>query len=380
MVVVPPKRRGYHGPPIILMKTICALLSLAVAASACDLCGTTLIQHAGEPHPGFTLGASEQFTRFRTLQDSGEQIDNDADQKLDSSITQIFLGYQIKPRFGVQVNVPLVRKTFRRGTDSGELENGHVQGMGDVSLVANWMAFDHHAGDFTFHFTVNAGVKFPTGDSDRVNEEAPGNDDGEEDAGTSSDSGAEPTHSTRSTVPRHGGSHGAPKPTTVVTASGEVVETAAPEPLPHGIHAHDLTLGTGSLDALIGGSINARWKRLFFTGEVQYAIRGQGEHHYDYANDLLWSGGPGITLIERDTHTLSLQFVCSGETKGEDVFYGETATDTATTQVFLGPKIIGTWRDRFSAEVELDAPVLQENSGVQMMPDYRLRAAVSWSF
>lgn len=360
-----------------MKKTFLALALLAATARACDLCGTTLIQPAGHSQAKFTLGASEQFTRFRTLQDSGHKIDNDADQKLDSSITQIFLGYHLTPRFGVQVNVPLIRKTFRRGTSSGELEDGHVQGLGDVSLVANWMAFDHHADDFTFHFTVNAGVKFPTGDSDRVNEEAPDKEDGEHTTLVDDSASGASSLATRARLPRHAG-HGATTAAPAATGSDEVLDQ--PEPLPHGIHAHDITLGTGSLDGLIGGTVYASWKRLFFTGEVQYAIRGQGEHHYDFANDLLWSGGPGVTLIERDTHTLSVQLVCSGETKGEDVFYGQTAGDTATTQVFLGPKISGTWRDRFTAEVELDVPVLQENSGVQILPDYRLRAAVGWSF
>lgn len=358
------------------MKSLCltALLLAVAAAPACDLCATTVISHSWETRPGFTLGASEQFTRFRTLQDSGHKIDNDADQKLDSSITQIFLGYHINSRFGVQVNVPLIRKTFRRGTATGELENGHVQGLGDVSLVANWMALDHHAGDFTFHFTVTGGVKFSTGDSDRVNEEAPGragnpgNDPaGDADSASSSRSTRQPRHAA------HGGSQAI-----AAAPSGEA--KAGPEPLPHGIHAHDLALGTGSLDGLLGGSVHARWKRLFFAGEVQYALRGDGEHRYDYADDLMWSGGPGVTLIERETHTLSVQLICSGETKGEDDFFGKRANDTATTQVFLGPKISGTWRDRFSAEVELDIPVLQENSGVQILPDYRLRAAVSWAF
>ncbi|MEQ1861409.1 MAG: hypothetical protein ABMA13_15915 [Chthoniobacteraceae bacterium] len=363
------------------MKTICLLLALGTAAHACDLCGTTLIQHAPDSGTGFTLGASEQFTRFRTLQDSGHRIDNDADQKLDSSITQIFLGYHITPRLSVQVNVPLIRKTFHRGTETGGIENGRVQGLGDVSLMANWMALDHHAGDFTFHLSVNAGVKFPTGDSDRVKEEAAeGHGHGAEapePADAHADEVAEDGHATRG--PRHGGvAHAAQGHVEAAADAGEAPET--PEPLPHGIHGHDLALGTGSLDGLIGGSVHARWKRIFFNGEVQYAIRGDGEHNYDFANDLLWSGGPGVTLIERDTHTLSVQLVCSGETKGEDEFRGRRAADTATTQVFLGPKISGTWRERFAAEVGLEVPIHRDNSGVQIMPDYRLRAAMSWSF
>lgn len=359
---------------------LASFLLLTAAAGACDLCGTTLIQHPWDPRAGFTFGASEQFTRMKTLQENGRQIDNDADQKLDSSITQIYLGYHLTPRFGVQVNVPLIRRTFRRATESG-LENGNAQGLGDVSVTANWLAVDHRAGDFTFQLGVNAGVKFPTGDSDRVKEEG---------AEGHSHSGAEADSETAGHDHAEEGGHAERGPIRVRHEAGEAeaaadeteaVETPEePAPLPEGIHGHDLALGTGSVDLIVGGTLNLRWKRLFFETDVQYAIRGDGEHSYDYANDFSWSGGPGVTLIEKGTHTVSMQFVCSGEDKGEDHFRDVKADDTAITQVFLGPKISGTWRDRLAAEVELDVPIHQDNSGVQIVPDYRIRAAVSWSF
>lgn len=355
------------------MKALLASLLLAAAAApACDLCGTTLIQHPWDPRAGFTIGASEQFTRMGSLYQDGREIDNDADQKLDSSITQIFLGYHFTPTLGVQVNVPLIRRTFRRATEAG-IEEGSVQGLGDVAVTVNWLAINHRKDDFTFQFGVNAGVKFATGDSDRVKEEAEHHEHGEE----------EPESEFRLV------------PTGMLSVVGGVIVPAyrlvaapregggddeAENEIPEGVHGHDLALGTGSIDLMLGATFHARWKRIFFTGELQYALRGDGEHSYDYGDDLMWSGGPGVTLIDRETHTLSMQFICSGETKSEDEFRGVRSNDTAMTQVFLGPKISGTWRDRFSAEVELDVPVHQENSGVQIAPDYRLRAALSWSF
>jgi hypothetical protein len=123
-----------------------------------------------------------------------------------------------------------------------------------------------------------------------------------------------------------------------------------------------------------------RWKRVFFTGEVLYTVRGNGDHDYDYANDFQWIAGPGCMLIDRESHTLSIQFVCSGETKGEDQFRGKGSDDTSITEVFIGPKFAGSWRDRLAAEIALEAPVHQDNSGVQIVPDYRIRAAISWMF
>lgn len=356
-------------------------LLFTAAAQACDLCGTTLIEHPWDPRAGFTIGASEQFSRMHTFLDNGHEIDNDADQKLDSSITQIFVGYHITPRFGVQVNVPLIRRTFRRATETG-LENGRVQGLGDISVTANYLVIDHHSGDFSFHLGVSAGIKFPTGDNDRLQEEgAEGHTHAEAPAATDESAATAGGHADRSV--RHAThEHPEPAPTSAaVAAADEPADPAEePEPLPDGIHGHDLALGTGSIDGIFGGAVRATWKRLFFTGEVQYALRGDGAHSYDFADDFSWTGGPGVTLIEKETHTVSIQFVCSGETKGEDRYHGVKSSDTQLTQVFLGPSISGTWRDHFSAEVALDIPVYRDNSGVQAVPDYRLRAAMSWAF
>src|SRR4030095_14886646 len=130
-----------------------------------------------DPRAGLTIGSSEQFTRMKTLQENGSEIDNDARQKLDSSITQIYLGYHITPRFGIQVNTPFIRRTFRRATETG-IENGSVSGLGDVSVATNWLAVDHRTEDFVCQVQLTAGLKFPTGDSDRLKEEAEHDDEG----------------------------------------------------------------------------------------------------------------------------------------------------------------------------------------------------------
>ena len=146
------------------------------------------------------------------------------------------------------------------------------------------------------------------------------------------------------------------------------------------MHGHDLALGSGSVDPILALSIYTRWQRGYFTADVQYAIRTRGEIGYRYANDLLWSGGPGFYLVASDDWKVGIQCVCSGETKGKDRFRGERAEDTAITSVFLGPKIAVSWKERLNAEVGLDLPVSIDNSALQIVPDYRIRASVSWQF
>jgi hypothetical protein len=337
-----------------------SVLLPAAAASACDLCGCALIQHRDFlPRVGWYAGASEQFTRYKTIQQDGHEVDNDARQKLNSSITQIFLGYNVTRSVGVQVNVPFIYRSFRRSEETG-IDEGSLGGLGDVSVLANWIPIHQQNGDFTFSLKLTGGIKFPTGDGDRVKEE-----------------GAEDHHHAETGHEENTDDHAEGEEHEEAEAHEEIEHEHPPE---SGIHGHDLALGTGSVDGIVGGSVYARWRRVFVSGEVQYAIRGSGKHDYDFANDLLWSGGVGVVLIERETHTLAVQFVCSGETKGEDEFRGVRSDDTSATNVFLGPRLSGTWRDRLTADFELGIPVHQENSGVQIVPDYRLRAGLSWSF
>src|SRR5436189_5512265 len=150
------------------------ILSLSVLAGvvatpgvACDLCSVySAMQARGEIDKGFTVGVAEQFTHYGTLQEDGHKVPNDLDQHLDSSSSQLFAGYNFTDRFGVQVNLPIIHRSFLRADDSGEIERGTESGVGDVSLVSNFLAYRKATKKFTVAWTVHGGVKFPTGTRD----------------------------------------------------------------------------------------------------------------------------------------------------------------------------------------------------------------------
>ena len=284
-----------------------------------------------QPRSGFFLGVAEQFTSFDTIQVDGREIPNRAHQYLDSSITQVFLGYNFTRALGLQLTVPLIDRSFRR-TAGDRIETGRESGVGDISLLAHFSPVLIERGPLTFHWKLSGGVKLPTGSSDRLHEEELEGAEGE------------------STLP----------------ASGT--------------HGHDLALGSGSVDGIVGTGILARHGRMFLTADAQYAIRGRGDHSYRYANDFSWSAGPGFYLKQDSDITFAVQLMCSGESKGKDTFRGAKAEDTAATAVYLGPKFIGTWKDKLAADVGLDIPVVLHNSALQSVPDYRVRAGVSWAF
>ena len=99
------------------------LLVCAPFARACDLCSVYTAGMAHGETSGWLAGVSEQFSRYDQLRDQGHRLSDDSGQYLDSSITQLFVGYGITDRLTVQVNLPYIHRSFERpefdGIDKG---------------------------------------------------------------------------------------------------------------------------------------------------------------------------------------------------------------------------------------------------------------------
>ena len=299
------------------------LMVLAVAgapvARACDCCSvfsSCNLQPANEK--GFVAGVAEQYTYFGTLQADGQKIAGDGEY-INSSVSQIFAGYNFNDRLGVQLNMPVIYRAYGSRTMSGS-----VAGIGDMSLIGNFNVFRHATQDFAFNWTLLGGLKLPTGDSSQL-----GIPDGA---------------------------------------------------LPDGIGGHDIALGSGSVDGIVGTGVSVRWKRVFLAGNMQCAIRTEGDFQHQYANDWTWSAGPGAYVWLGQHCTLAVQLVTSGESKGRDTFAGVPDGDSGETIVYLGPQLNFTWGSQLSAQVGADLPVSVENTGTQVVPDYRIHAALTWKF
>lgn len=332
------------------------LTTMVEAAGACDLCGCYTPQLETTPgmEPttiswwnGFYGAVSEQFTSFGTVQVDGREEPNPTGQYENSSITQIVGGYQINDRFALQLNIPLIYREFKR-PEGFAIDRGTESGLGDISLLLQTVVFRYSSGaqkefeisgknpvtiehepDFTISTVLVTGLKVPTGDSSRLKEEF-----------------------------------------------DEVEIPGAPE---SGIHGHDLTLGTGSYDGLFGQVTSARYKNFFADATMQFSLRGDGLHQYHFANDLSWNGGPGYYLVRNPRTIVGLQLVVSGEHKDVDRFQGKPAEDTGITSVFVGPRLVAS-HGRWSGQVEVDLPVLIENTALQVVPDYRIQASLALRF
>ena len=328
-----------------------------VAARACDLCGCYTPQletmPAMQPNNspqwwnGFYFAAAEQFTHFGTLQLEGRDVSNPTGQYLDSSITQLIVGYTINDRFALQLNTPLIYREFKR-PEGLAIDRGTESGFGDMSILLKTVAFHYTSGarrefdvsdknpiaiehepDFTASIVLLTAIKFPTGDSNRLQE--------------------------------------------------EFHELAVPGAPPSAIHGHDLTLGTGSYDGIFGGQLSLRFRNFFADETLQFTLRGDGAHQYHFANDLIWDGGAGYYLIRNRETIIGVQFAISGEHKDVDRFRGTPADDTGITSLFVGPRVVVS-RGRWSADIDVGLPVMLDNTSLQAVPDYRLRGGIAFHF
>jgi outer membrane putative beta-barrel porin/alpha-amylase len=314
-----------------------AFLTSAAAADACDLCAVYTAGMAHGETSGWYAGIFEQLTRYDELREDGHKIPDSSGQYLDSSITQLFVGYGATDRLSLQLNVPYIYRKFKR-PEGDAIEHGTESGLGDITALAQYTLLRHDDEDETWVWRALGGIKFGTGDSDRLKEELDEGADG---------------------APKHGGHDG-----------GAI----------SGIHGHDLALGSGSTDFLVGTSGFYRSGRWYGEANLQYAIRRTGDFDYRFGNDLQWVLSAGRYLVLEHDRTVSLQLNLSGEDKDYDEANGVRADDTQSRVLFLGPQMGFTFGPRWSLELRADFPVHVENSAIQTTVGWRGQAAFVGKF
>ena len=311
---------------LLVITPLCAPLAGLPRAFACDLCAIYTATEQRESRTGVFLGLAEQYTYYGTWQQGSEKVTNPG-ERLNSFITQFVAGYKFTPRIGVQVNLPLIARVYRRQETQGFV-NGDETGIGDMSLLGSFVAYSDVTEQSVMRITLLGGLKLPSGNSRRIEEELQENEE-------------------------------------------------AP---PSGIHGHDLTLGSGSTDGIIGTQAFASWQRMFVNVGVQYLLRTEGSFDYTFANDLIWNGALGEYVFLTHQYSVAPLVALTGETKGNDTLNGVKGDDTGVTALYLGPGLQVTWGSSLAANFNVDLPVLENNSGLQIVPNSRLRAGLTWQF
>jgi len=324
------------------------LIVSITSVHACDTCGCEFCEPgainglafggslASAQSSYFFSSIAEQYTDYGTLKNiQNAPVGTSSDQFERSAITQFVVGYQVNERLGIQLNVPYIYRWYRIMNNAGTaMDSGQSDGLGDVSIVANYIVARDVQPDWGYSWRISSGIKLPTGDSTLLELENP---------------------NTTQVSPLNGASSA--------------------------VGGHDVALGSGSVDGIVASGINANWQRAFFSADGDFAIRGTGRAGYRYSNEFSWSAGPGYRLIENADYTLSLQLLATGEYKGADTAQGQITNDTMVSSVGLGPKVLFNWNQHFTANLALEVPVMQHyDAGFQAVETYRVKAGVTFRF
>jgi len=329
-----------------------SLLIFARAITACELCAIYNAGSAqGQSESGLSVTLSEQYIAFDTPQLDGEEVSIANPSYVDSSITHIVPGYNFNSWLGVSLNIPVTYLNFRRTDLRYSLtappvfftEKGTEFGLGDTALIGRVTVFQKHTMRYGVFVNLLGGVKFPTGDAGRLDNEV---------------------------------------------AQARIFQSFIPPGTPHdplghsiaSVHPHMLALGSGSYDGVFGLTANARWKRWFLNGQFQYYLRTKGKAGFQYGNELIVSGGPGAYVFFGDSWTLSLQINALYDTMGRDELIGQVSNRTGETAWYIGPFLAFTFGEHFSANAGVDIPLRIANNGFQSVADYEIRGGISWRF
>ena len=332
------KRFFTTGASRFLLASVVSFVSLAFANSsayACDLCAVfnAIETQRGGSKGSAYIGLADQFT----LRESGikpPEFDDLKDQYLRSNVLQVYGGYWINDRIGLQTNIPLIHRSYRR-IQGGENERGSERGLGDISALVKAVPYRLLREDVVVHTEIFGGVKFPTGDSDRLEEELQ-----------------------------------------------EVINIITGGPINVGnlVGGDDLALGSGSTDFFGGFGVFTRYEDWVLSGNMQLSYRQEGDFEYRYGNDIQWDIGPSYYAWLEHDKTLLVRLRLSGEYKQEDEILGVEIGGSDERNIFLGPELIYTGGAHFSARGAVEFPLATESAATQVVPRYRILVSIAWSF
>lgn len=318
------------------------LAALAVSgtpgnAAACDPCALYSLSRLEAPHQGkVSLSVSEQYTDYSETSQAKNQPLKDGEIARGFSTTQFALSYDIDDLFSVQTTLPLIIRTYDK-VQGYRRDREEETGLGDASLIGSLALLNERTASGSVRGALYSGVKFPTGDTGALEELTEDDAEG------------------RNLGVRH---H---------TASS-------------GSGTRALTLGSGSYDVIFGGAVLAKYDRFLVGANTQYTLRTEGDFNYEFADDLLWSIGPGYYLLLEHEQSLAARITLSGEHKASDTLDGTLQSGTKYSHLFVGPELLFTLPGNLSGETGIDFRVYEDDPGTTVLPDYRLRAALSYRF
>jgi hypothetical protein len=360
--------------------------------ASCDMCLPSSVPRGPLEvlfEPGWQVGVDHQYTPLKNLNLNGHEIANPDGEKILSNTTHLNFTYNVTEKSGFIISIPFHHKDYQRRVGD-EIQRGTVSGLGDLVLRARFSPVARFSEKRTLVWTVEAGLKLPTGDSSMLRDH--GHSHGVE---ATPSGGSQPGHHQhdgsegenhhhgRAYLAHEGHDHGdgggeeeQPQhaPSEASTAPGA---THSHHHL-SAVEGHDLTLGSGSVDGILGTGLVYQDGNVYATAGAQYLLRSQGTAGYRYGDMLTWRVAPGYLFIHEDNRILGLQVNVSGEHHDPNRVYN-LKDHGYVDIIYAGPEVVAQG-ENLSLGLGLDLPVKYRAEGRTLAPDYRARFHFNWRF
>jgi len=317
-------RRKYLWTTLFLI--ISTVVLWADLSHACDYCLLTQGLSPLQTTTGLGIRIDERYTVLNSMYKGTDKVDNPGNKETHLT-TQVTGFYAINPDLTALVVIPYVRKTMKE-EDGGVFVEGKATGLGDLALMGRYTFYKRHDLASTTLLAGQAGVKLPTGATDKKDD------------------------------------------------MGDVMD------------AH-IQPGTGSTDLLLGVNLSHATGRFTLATNLLFFINGEGEtgdekHEF---GDMLNYDVTGIYRIYPDTPpgpTVSLALGIAGEWRakekedGVDIGINGHVVFLNTGLLFIpGPKWIAELNYR--PAIYHDLPVISGGED-QMGEDYKATLSLTRLF
>jgi hypothetical protein len=311
----------------IIANAVC--LSGVASAQECDRCAfASYLEGALNPGAPHHVALELNYTyRSKTFEGSSERS-GAPEEKVADTVLNLFYEQPLFNHFSLDFNLPVVSRAYTLRPNN-TYESDRETSLGDASILADVHIIENHSSPLESEWRLRGGVKLPTGDSDDLNDfEASNHTD-------------------------FGGS---------------------------AVYPYDLAKGTGSVDWIAGTSVFMRYDRVVGFVDGQYTARTEGENNFRFGDTAVVQGAPGYLFAVSGPNSLGLFANTTFKYSGEAEQDGDTVENTGQKTLSVGPELLFTVRDAFSATVGVNFPVYRDVNGRQLAQAYDILASVFVSF
>jgi hypothetical protein len=308
---------------------------LDAVAQDCDRCVATnylqsALLHEVPNHVGLQLSYDYRHTMLTGSSDTP----NAADEKVATTLVNLYYSQSLFDETTLDVYLPFESQAYT-ARPNYTYDSGRDSGLGDMSLVMTQKIFHGVAERRLVDWRVRAGAKLPTGDASQLSNY--------------------------------------PSQLNTPNSQGPVYPTSA-------LYPYDRTIGSGSVDWIVGSSYVVRYEDFFGVMDGQFIGRTAGENDFTFGNSVSAHVTPGYIFSHSARNEFSILLDAAYRYDAQASYKSATVRDSGQTSFTMGPQVMGNFQGRVLASFGVNMPLYQTVEGTQLASDYQILLSVMTGF